>query len=73
MPPTTSKTTPAPSQAVQANVTSLVMEGVFDRFGVKFVSVENAFGWVPSLMWRLDAAWKLLGSEVPHLSGRRRR
>ena len=57
----------SPSQAVQANVTSLVMEGVFDRFGVKFVSVENAFGWVPSLMWRLDAAWKLLGSEVPHL------
>ena len=57
----------SPSQAVQANVTSLVMEGVFDRFGIKFVSVENAFGWVPSLMWRLDAAWKLLGSEIPHL------
>ena len=57
----------SPAQAVQANVTSLVVEGVFDRFGIKLISIENAFGWVPSLMWRLDAAWKLLRAEVPHL------
>ena len=57
----------SPAQAVQANVTSLVVEGVFDRFGIKLISIENAFGWVPALMWRLDAAWKLLRAEVPHL------
>lgn len=57
----------APPQAVQANISSLVVEGVFDRFPIKLISVENGFGWLPSLQWRLDAAWKLLRSEVPHL------
>jgi len=57
-----------PAQAMQANVISLVAEGVFERFpSLKVVSVENGFGWVPALMWRLDGAWKLLRSEVPHL------
>ncbi len=57
-----------PPQAVQANVTSLVVEGVFDRFpDLKLISVENGFGWIPPLMWRLDAAWKLLRAEAPHL------
>ena len=60
----------SPAQAVQANVTSLVVEGVFDRFGIKLISIENAFGWVPSLTWRLDAAWRLLRAEVPHLRRR---
>ena len=50
-----------PAQAMQANVVSMVTEGVFERFPtLKFVSVENGFGWIPSLMWRhgqrLDAA-----------------
>ena len=58
----------SPAQSVQANITSLVMEGVFDRFGVKLISIENAFAWAPSLMWRLDAAWKLLKAEVPHVT-----
>jgi predicted TIM-barrel fold metal-dependent hydrolase len=57
-----------PAQAMQANVVSLVAEGVFEAFPtLKVVSVENGFGWVPSLMWRMDAAWTLLKSEVPHL------
>src|SRR3954471_19546110 len=57
-----------PAQAAQANVVSLVTEGVFDHFPtLKFVSVENGFGWIPSLMWRMDSAYKLLKSEVPHL------
>ncbi len=57
----------SPPQAIQANITSLVVEGVFDRFGIKLISVENGFGWLPALGWRLDAAWKLLSAEVPHL------
>jgi uncharacterized protein len=57
-----------PAQAVQANVISLVTEGVFERFPtLKFVSVENGFGWIPSLMWRMDSTYKLLKDEVPHL------
>jgi predicted TIM-barrel fold metal-dependent hydrolase len=57
-----------PAQAMQANVISMVAEGVFDHFPtLKVVSVENGFGWLPSLMWRLDHTWTLLKSEVPHL------
>jgi hypothetical protein len=57
-----------PAQAMQANIVSLVTEGVFEHFpDLKLVSVENGFGWIPSLMWRMDSAWSLLKSEVPHL------
>ena len=57
-----------PAQAVQANVISMVAEGVFEQFPtLNFVSVENGFGWVPSLMWRMDSTYKLLKDEVPHL------
>jgi hypothetical protein len=56
-----------PSQAVQANIVSMVLEGVFEQFPVRVISVENGFGWLPSLCWRMDAAWHLLKSEVPHL------
>jgi len=56
-----------PSQAMQANVVSMVMEGVFEHFPIKAISVENGFAWLSSLCWRMDAAWRQLKSEVPHL------
>ncbi len=57
-----------PAQAMQANVISMVAEGVFDRFPpLKVVSVENGFGWLPSLVWRLEHSWTLLKDEVQHL------
>ncbi|MCC6629219.1 MAG: amidohydrolase [Chloroflexi bacterium] len=57
-----------PAQAMQGNVSSMVLEGVFETFPtLNVVSVENGFFWLPSLMWRLDAAWSLLKSETPHL------
>jgi predicted TIM-barrel fold metal-dependent hydrolase len=60
-----------PAQAMQANLISLVAEGVFDEFpSLKVVSVENGFGWIPSLLWRLENAWSLLRDEVPHLKRR---
>lgn len=60
-----------PAQSMQANIISLVAEGVFDRFPhLKVISVENGLGWFPSLMWRLDASWRLLRAEVPHLQRR---
>lgn len=58
-----------PSQAMQANIISMVVEGVFDHFpSLQLVSAENGFGWLPSLCWRLDSTWHLLKVEVPHLT-----
>lgn len=58
----------APAQAMQANVISLVFEGVFEKFPeLNLVSVESGFGWAGPLMWRMDNAWKALPQEVAHL------
>jgi predicted TIM-barrel fold metal-dependent hydrolase len=52
--------------ATQATLTSLVMEGVFDKFpGLKVVLVEAGFAWAPTLAWRLDAQWKRMRHELP--------
>jgi uncharacterized protein len=56
------------AQSSQAGLSSLVIEGVFERFpALKLVLIESGFTWAPSLMWRLDKHWKTLRSEVPHL------
>ena len=56
------------AQSSQAVLSSLVIEGVFERFpGLKVVLVEGGFAWLPSLSWRLDKTWKHLKDETPHL------
>jgi predicted TIM-barrel fold metal-dependent hydrolase len=56
------------SVSCQAVVTSLVLEGVFERFPkLKVCVIEAGVAWLPSLMWRLDTQWKKLKSELPHL------
>jgi uncharacterized protein len=56
------------STAFQAQVISLVCEGVFEQFpDLKIVLIEGGFAWVPPLAWRLDSAWRKLHDEVPHL------
>ena len=54
------------AQVFQSQVTSMVVEGVFDRFPDLRVSLmEGGFAWMPSLMWRIDKEWKGLRANTP--------
>jgi hypothetical protein len=56
---------------VQAHVTSLVSEGVFERFGaLRVVLLECGFAWLPFLLWRFDKDWKAIWREVPWVKRR---
>ncbi|HEY3078875.1 MAG TPA: amidohydrolase family protein [Chloroflexota bacterium] len=58
----------ATAQAMAANLTSFVFNGVFERFPkLRIVSAGNGLAWVPPLMWRLDGSWKVLRDEAPEL------
>jgi uncharacterized protein len=52
----------------QTIVTSMIMEGVLERFpGLRIVLVEGGFAWVPPLAWRLDKLWNTMRDEVPQV------
>ncbi|MDF2724281.1 MAG: amidohydrolase [Paenibacillus sp.] len=56
------------SQAYMAHLTSLILEGVFERFPrLQFVLVEGGVAWLPHLMWRMDAHYKGLRQQAPWL------
>jgi uncharacterized protein len=51
-------------QAAMHHLTSLITHGVFERFpSLRVLFVEHGFTWVPSLLWRLDANYKVLRRE----------
>jgi predicted TIM-barrel fold metal-dependent hydrolase len=54
-----------------AMATSLVAEGVFQRFpGLQVILVEAGISWAGPLMWSMDAAWSAHREDVAHLDRR---
>jgi uncharacterized protein len=51
---------------MQTTMTSLVFEGVLERFPkLKVVLIEGGFAWAPALCWRMDKHWERMRKEVP--------
>jgi predicted TIM-barrel fold metal-dependent hydrolase len=56
------------AQAQQALLISMIFEGVFERIpNLKVVLIEAGLAWGASLAWRMDAQWRKLKAETPHL------
>jgi len=56
---------------VQAQVTSLVTEGVFAELPqLRVALLECGSTWLPTLLWRFDKDWKGVWREVPWLAGK---
>src|SRR5258708_6588953 len=56
----------ADAQAFQAQVLSLIYEGVFLKFpGLKVVLMESGVSWLPAFMWRANKTWRGGRVEVP--------
>lgn len=54
------------AQVFQSQLTSLIVEGVFDRFPTLRVAfIESGWSWLPSHLWRIDKEWKGLRREMP--------
>ncbi len=54
--------------SMQAQVASLILEGVFEHFPrLRVVMIEGGFAWAPPLAWRLDKHWAKMRNEVPHV------
>ena len=55
-------------QGVFSSLASMIFEGVFDRWpDLKVVVIEGGWTWAVPFAWRLDASWRVLREEVPHL------
>jgi predicted TIM-barrel fold metal-dependent hydrolase len=56
----------AQSAAFDAQLMSLLAEGVFQKFPrLKFVLLESGWTWLPHLMWRANKTWRGVRTEVP--------
>ena len=56
----------AEAQAMQAQILSLVYEGVFGKFpALKVVLMESGVSWLPNYMWRATKTWRAARIEVP--------
>jgi predicted TIM-barrel fold metal-dependent hydrolase len=56
------------THSVQTQITSMVLEGVFEHFpGLRLAVIEGGCAWAPSLSWRLDKLWEKMKGEAPHV------
>jgi uncharacterized protein len=56
----------AEAQAFQAQILSMIYEGVFGKFpGLKVVVMESGVSWLPAFMWRANKTWRGVRVEVP--------
>jgi predicted TIM-barrel fold metal-dependent hydrolase len=54
------------AQVFASQATSLVTEGVFDRWpSLRVTLIEGGFTWLPAHMWRFDKEWRNLRRLVP--------
>lgn len=54
------------SQGFQTQLTSMICEGVFNKFPeLKVVLLESGFSWLPAHLWRLTKYWRGLRMEIP--------
>ncbi len=52
--------------ALQSQLMSMIVEGVFDRFPtLRVACVESGWAWLPPFLWRFDKEWKGLQREIP--------
>lgn len=50
-------------------VSSMIFEGVFEKFPrLRVALIEQSWAWAAPFSWRLDASWKMLRGEVPHVT-----
>lgn len=53
-------------QTAMATLTSLVCNGVFDKFpSLRFAILESGWSWLPHLLWRFDQNYRSLHQEIP--------
>jgi predicted TIM-barrel fold metal-dependent hydrolase len=56
----------ANAQGFQADLLSLVYEGVFREFpALRVVCLESGFTWLPNFFWRTNKTWRGVRAEVP--------
>lgn len=54
------------AQVFASQLTSLITEGVFDRWpSARVTLIEGGFTWLPAHMWRFDKEWRNLRRTVP--------
>jgi predicted TIM-barrel fold metal-dependent hydrolase len=53
-------------QVFMAQITSVVAEGLFDKFpDLRVAVLEGGFTWLGPLLWRMDKEWKGLRRDIP--------